>query len=317
MSDSDPAQAGKGAGQPRRLGLIIPWGIAVLLVIVWSGAWLAVSQGAAERIDAGVAALRQQGWQVSWQARRIGGYPFRVEADFDQLRVVDPSGWGVAAPSVRTQASMLALGDIFVGTQSGLTLLRPQGGPVAIAAPLIRASIQHWDQRPPQLAIVINGPVLTPAPGAAPFWLQRATDLQLYSRPGPDDQGAADVVMHGAVVTADSALGKIAGTGPIDLTFNPVLKRVSAFKGAGWRASVLAWAHGGGTIAVNYFSLTSPTLKLASHDGALVVSDDGHLEGAAQATLAKAEGSEEAPIAFNNGQAWLNGQPVTAAPRAF
>jgi hypothetical protein len=80
---------------------------------------------------------------------------------------------------------------------------------------------------------------------------------------------------------------------------------------------VLTWAHGGGTIAVNYFSLTSPTLKLASHDGALVVSDDGHLEGAAQATLAKAEGSEEAPIAFNNGQAWLNGQPVTAAPRAF
>jgi hypothetical protein len=303
--------------KPRRLGVYLPAAIALVLVIGWSLGWLWAIGEIGRRIDAGAAAVKAQGWQVSWSARRLSGYPYRLDADFTDFRVVDPSGWGVATSQLRSEAYLFAPGHWLIGTQQGLTLLRPDAGPVSIAAPLIRASISDWAGRPPQIAVVADQPVLTPAPGAAPFWLQRAQDVQLYTRPGPSDQGAADFVLHGAVVTPASTLGQIAGTGPLDLTFNPVFSHVSAFQGGGWRAGVLAWAHGGGTIEVNYFALASPSLKLASHAGTLAVGDDGQLAGAAQASIAKAEGSEDAPIAFTNGQAWLGGKPVASSPRAF
>jgi hypothetical protein len=60
------------ARKPRRLGLYIPWGIAAILALAWSLAWLWLASETGRRIDAAATALRASGWQVRWEARRVG-----------------------------------------------------------------------------------------------------------------------------------------------------------------------------------------------------------------------------------------------------
>ena len=81
--------------KPRRLGLYIPWGLALALVIGWSVTWVWMIGETGRRLDAAAAGMRAAGWQVSWSERTLSGYPFRLDVDFAGLTLKDPSGWAV------------------------------------------------------------------------------------------------------------------------------------------------------------------------------------------------------------------------------
>ena len=49
-----------------RLGLYLPFGLLLVLVLGWSAAWVWARGEAARRIDLGAAALRDAGYEIGW-----------------------------------------------------------------------------------------------------------------------------------------------------------------------------------------------------------------------------------------------------------
>ena len=98
----DPAHRRK----PRRAALYIPFIIAGVAAIGWSGLWLYARGEADKRLEAGAEQLRKAGYDVAWSSKRIYGYPFRLNIQLDDAKVREPSGWALAAPKLEAQAFM-------------------------------------------------------------------------------------------------------------------------------------------------------------------------------------------------------------------
>jgi hypothetical protein len=268
------------ARKPRRLGLYIPWGLAVLLIVGWSLVWVWMIGEAGRRLDAAAAGLRKAGWQASWTSRRLGGYPFRLDVDLDGLVLTDPSGWAVSLPRVESEAYVFAPTRWILAAPDGLAFTRRDGGMVTVTARLLKASVSGWDRAPAKLALEGDDLTFTPSPGARPFWLSRARLLQFETRPGPGDQGAAYFGVEDGVASPTGWLGRVAAGQPVKLVTETTFTHASEFAGPGWRAALTRWAHAGGALSVEQLSLNAGDASLASKQGTLSVADNGDLAGA-------------------------------------
>ncbi len=328
MTSEPTHSAAPAARKPRRLGLYIPWGLAAILAIAWSAGWLWLAHETGRQIDASVAGLRAAGWQASWSARQVGGYPFHIDADFTNLRLADPSGWGLSVPTVKSEANVFAPTHWIVAAPVGLTFTRPGGSPVAVTARLLRASINGWDKSPPNIVLQGDDLTLTPAAGAGPFWLQSAKTLQMATRPAPDDQGEVWFSLAGAKVAPQSWMGQIARGAPVNITFDGVVFRAGTLRGGDWRDAARNWTHSGGGLDVRQFTLTAGEASLDSRRGSLAVADDGGLVGELDANLgqpgrlfaglrAQPGETQTLKITFHNGYAWLGPVRIAPAPDLF
>ena len=265
--------------KPRRLGLIIPWAIALALALGWSAVWLWMFSQTSQRLDAEAARLRAAGWQVAWAGRRIEGYPFRLDVDFTGLVLKDPSGWAVSLPRIDSEAYVFAPTHWVFAAPGGLTLTRRDGGAVTITARVLRATVSDWDQRPPNLALEGDDLAFTSAPGAKPLWLTGARVLQVEMRPGPEDQGALYVGVQDGVADPGAWLGRVAAGKPVKLVAETTFDHASQITGHGWGAALTRWAQAGGALDIQQLTLDAGDASLASRQGSLSVSDDGDLTG--------------------------------------
>ena len=265
--------------KPRRLGLYIPWGLAVALAIGWSLAWVWMIGETGRRLDAAAAALRGAGWQVSWTDRQIGGYPFRLDVDLDGLTLKDPSGWAVSLPRIESEAYVFAPTHWILAAPDGLAFTRRGGGAVTVTARLLRASVSGWDHAPPKLALEGDDLTFTPSPGARPFWLSRARLLQFETRPGPDDQGAVYFGVEDGVASPTGWLGRAAAGGPVKLVTETTFSHAGELTGPNLRAAIARWAQAGGQLSLEQVSLNTGDASLTSRQGTLSVADNGDLTG--------------------------------------
>jgi hypothetical protein len=320
--------AAPAARKPRRLGLYIPWGLAAILAVAWSVSWLWLAHETGRRIDAGAAGLRAAGWQASWDTRQVSGYPFRLDADFTNLKLADPSGWGVAVPTLKSEAYVFAPTHWIIAAPAGLSFTRPGAGPVTVTARLLRASINGWDKSPPNIMLEGDDLTLTPSAGAGPFWLQSAKTLQFATRAAPDDQGRIWFGLDTATVSPESWMGDIARGGPVNITLDGVVFRAGALRGGDWREAARSWTHSGGGLDVRQFTLTAGQASLDSRRGSLAVGDDGALVGELDANLgqpgrlfaglrAQPGETQTLRITFHGGSAWLGPVRIAPAPRLF
>jgi hypothetical protein len=327
---SDPAAPRK----PRRLGLVIPWGVALALVAGWSVAWFWLAMAAGQRIDAAGAALRAGGWQASWSERTTSGYPFRLDVDLEDLRLADPSGWAVAAPSLKAEAYVFAPTRWVVAVPDGFAFTRPDGGPVSVTARRLRFSLNSWDQHPPRLSLEGEDITFAAAPGAKPFSLAAAKDLQFYTRAGPQDQGEVLLLVQGGAAAPGTWLARIAQGAPVAITADAVMSHVSAFHGAGWREAVSGWALAGGVLGVHQLTLAAGGAGFDARSGAVGVDPDGRLTGAlpvtvnqptrvlaalagGKAKLASGEPPQSVRLDLAGGAASIAGLKLGPAPRVF
>ncbi len=328
MTSQPTDSAAHGVRKPRRLGLYIPWGLAAILAIAWSLAWLWLAHESGRRIDAGAASLRAAGWQASWGSRRIGGYPFRLDAEFTDLKLADPSGWSVALPTLKAEAYVFAPTRWVAAAPNGLTFTRPAGGAVSVTARLLRASVNGWDKRPPNISLAADDVILTTAAGAAPFWLTSAKSLQFDTRAAPDDQGEVWFGLAGGAVSPDSWMGKVAGGGPVGITLDGVVFRAGTLAGPDWRDAARNWTHSGGGLDVRQLTLTAGRTSLDARRGSLAVDDNGALVGELDATLTEPGGllpglksengeTETQRLTFHGGWTWLGPLRIAPAPRLF
>src|SRR5690606_1411214 len=176
MSVHDPDTPRK----PRRWGLYVPFILAAVLIIAWSGVWLYLRSQAASRIDETAQELRAGEYDVSWKERRIGGYPFRLNIDFVEARIREPSGWGLEIPRLETQAPAYAPSNWLAAAPQGLTFIRPVGGPVDVKGGVVRASLTHPAEAPPHISVEGTTLTFAPAAGAQPFALSAAKLVEFH-----------------------------------------------------------------------------------------------------------------------------------------
>ena len=96
MTTTDAVPSSK---TPRRWGLFAPYVLLMAAIVAWSVFWLVMRSQVETGLIGQAAQLRAAGYQVSWSALRIGGYPFRLEAELTDPRIAEPKGWGLAARS--------------------------------------------------------------------------------------------------------------------------------------------------------------------------------------------------------------------------
>lgn len=284
MSLPDPSSPRKY----RRLGLYAPFALLALLVVAWSGAWFWARGQTASRIDHDVEAWKQAGYQITWRERAIGGYPFRMDVTLTDASIRAPSGWGLEAPRIEGEAYMHALTHWLIAAPTGITFVRPAGGPVDVKGELIRASLTHLQQRPPSFSF--EGVKLTFAaqPGAQPFALASAERVEFHLRAGPDDQGGVFARLDGGKARSGGLFARLAGDKPISMVWNSTLSKMNAFTGANWADAVRRWSDAGGRMTVRNAGLTAGDVVVGVSAGSLGAAADGRVSGVLEASLRQA-----------------------------
>lgn len=271
-----------------RLGLYLPFAIALLVVVAWSAAWLWARGEARARMDAGVAVLKAAGYEVTWQDRQIVGFPLRLNVNLTQVRVREPSGWGLQAPRLEGQAYMHAPTHWVIAAPEGLTFVRPVGGPVQVRGKLIRASLTRPTETPPSFSFEGVGLTFQPAAGAQPFGLSAADRVEFHLRKGPDDEGGVWFSVKEGKARLTGLLGRIAGDRPISIEWDGRLSNMSAFKGRDWPSAVDNWVTAGGRMTVKRAGMTAGEAVIGANSGVLSVGSDGRLMGVLDVSLRQA-----------------------------
>jgi hypothetical protein len=287
MSVPDPSAPRK----PSRLRLYVAFGLFAIFVLAWSAGWFWARSEAQARMDAGVAALRQAGYEVAWKDRRIGGYPFRLNINLTEARVRDRSGWALEAPALEGQAYLHAPTTWIIAAPRGLTFTRPIGGPVTVTGKLVRASLSHFQNTPPNLSFEGVDLSFQPAAGAQPFSLQAAERVEFHLREAPaavgDEAGVWLSVKNGKGQLT-GLLGRIAGDKPISIEWDGRLSKASALRGSDWPSAVRAWALAGGRMTVKRGGLTAGDALIGVNSGWLSVGSDGRAVGVLDVSLRQA-----------------------------
>jgi hypothetical protein len=273
---------------------------------------------------------------VAWSQRHVGGYPFRLDVDFTDLRLADPSGWAVAMPALKSEAFAFAPTNWVFYVPSGLAFTRPDGGPVNVSAGALRASVNGWDQAPPRISVEGDDLAFAAAAGAKPFSLASARTLQFYTRAGPGQQAALFFSLDGGVAQPQSWVGEIADGKPVVARLDGILSHTGDLKGASWRGLITHWSAQGGTFDVHQLTLTAGDASLQASKGGVAVGDDGRLEGVLEASLsdetrvvavangkapptapAPAATALDLPLTFRDGATWLGPVKLAPAPKVY
>lgn len=334
-------------GKPSRVGLYAPFVALALGVAAWTGVWLWMRSEVFAQMDAAASALAAEGYRVDWSDREVSGYPFRLDLDLDSPRVREPSGWGLAATRLKAEAFVFAPDHWVVVAPDGVTLTRRVGGPVRIAARVLRASLSDTGARPPRISVEALGLTLSALPGAAPPSLTSAAELHIHTRAGPKDQGAAYVEIDGAHLAGHSLPAEAAAGRPATLVGDAIFSHASALTGSGFADALRSWSAAGGALMIRRLSLDTGDVAAEARSGELAIGSDGRLTGrldmrlrpalrlldlvandavlppearrAAQAVIgARARGAEaDAPIEFQAGRTTLGPAAIGPPPRVY
>ncbi len=284
MTLPDPATPRKA----RRLGLWGPFAALAVGLAAWSAGWLWLRGEADRRLDAASAAATRSGGTLSWSGRHWHGYPFRLDVDFTGLVWRDPSGWALAAPSLKTEAFVFAPGHWVAVAPGEVTLTRPAAGPVVIRGQVLRASVSEFAAHPPRVSLEGLGLSFATPPGAHGFFLSAARTVHVHTRAGPGGQGAIFLEVDGGQASQGGLFAAIAGGGPVNLVGDAIASHADALRGPDWPAAARAWSEAGGALEVRRLLIQAGPAVLEARSGALAFDRDGRLSGALPATLRQA-----------------------------
>lgn len=268
-----------------RLGLYLPFAIALVVVLAWSAWWIYARSEVRARMDVGVEALRRAGYELTWKERAVGGYPLRMNITLTEVRLREPSGWALEAPRLEAQTYMHALGQWMLAAPDGATFVRPIGGPVRVEGKLLRASLNRMDKAPPRVSFEGTGLSFQPAAGAQPFGLAAADRVEFHLREGPDEQAGLFARVDGGRGRPGGLFDRLAADKPVSMEFNAALSKIGAFQGADWRTAVRAWTAAGGRMSVRRAGITAGDASLGSGAGSFSAGSDGRLSGTMDVTL--------------------------------
>jgi hypothetical protein len=346
MSASD-----KPYRHPRR-GIVVPFVIAGLVLGVWTGWWFFLTQQIETRLEAQVAALRQDGWTITHSGVSTTGWPFRARVAIPHPEIVAPSGHGVAAPELVAEANAWNPDRWVVIAPDGLTLTRADKGKVAVRGDGLRMSVSHLRDRFPDLRIELIRPVFTTHQNADPFPIASAGRLQFEARPHRANLNAdaVDVLFN-----LEDAHGRPGGPvegatrqGRLTLRLEGVVQQAGRLSGPDAGGVFSAWTAAGGRFTDIRGELIAGESRALVRSSALSADPDGRLRGelalnaeqpmaaisglagsrsgavnrvgaagAAAATAVRGDRDVELIVRFRDGRTWLGPFALAPAPALF
>jgi len=304
----------------RRLGLLAPFALLVLVMAGWTVGWLWLKGEASRRMDLATSALADRGYRVTWEDRQISGYPFRLDVNLTGLRLSEPSGWSLSIPELKGEAYVYALQHWVTVAPRGLTFNRPDGGAVIVQARALRASLADLDRKPPRIALEGVDMTFQPEAGAAPYFLSATRRMHLRLIPGPEDQGGILLYLEGADMALQGLAARATEGHPVSFELDLTLSRMSGFSGGSWSEAAGAWSRNGGRILVRKARVAGGDAVLQARSGTLSIGADGRLEGALGATLGDLTGSGQSlqgEVTLEGGKASLGALVIGPSPRLF
>jgi hypothetical protein len=276
--------------RPRRLGLYAPFALLAIAIIALSASWFRARGRVAAALEAARTPRAGSPVTLSFAARRISGYPFRLDLDLDGARLTDPSGWSLAAPKVKAEAYLFAPGHWVIVAPDGVTVGRRRDGPLVVRAKALRASLSDPGRRPPRLSVEgLDLTFATPA-GAKPFLLSAAKAFHFHAKAGPDDQGAAYLEIDQADARPEGLLGRVAAGRPVGLVADGIYSHADALAGDDWPQALRDWTQAGGALELRRLRLTAGDALIEAKAGTLTAGGDGRLQGALDLTVRQAAG---------------------------
>jgi hypothetical protein len=264
------------------LGLFWPFALVILALAAWTVWWFVVAHKIETGVDQRVAELGRSGYTVAWRTRSVTGWPFRTFVEFDDVRIDAPGGASVTAPELAAEAETFQLGKWVIVAPKGLVWTRGKTeGAVKIDAQAIRASVSQFSTFPPDLRVELNQPVFTPQPGAQPFPLASAQDIDfnLLPKAGDANAGAFILAVEGAKANPSSQLGSIIGDQPFLARWEGVLEHLDHAHGSSWPKAVETWTRANGDITGSHAEFVQGDAAVEASSPALTVTADGRLSG--------------------------------------
>ena len=290
-------------GKPSRLWLYAPFVLVAVAVVAWSAYWFGTRQALIQAVEAEVARLHTDGYELSWANRQVGGYPFRLDVTLVDPQLRTPGGWTVSCPRLEAEAFLHSPGHWIMATPKGFTFSPAKGGPVEVRGSTLRASFQDLTRRPPSVSMEGVGLRFKSLDAGKAFALTRAARLELHLRPGPDHQGAVFFRLEGGLPTPGTALGQWAGSQPVSAEADALL---NALDHAG---TTKDWSAAGGAIRVRHAVASAGSIT-ARTSGQLTLDPQGQISGKLPLSLSKGDtalGHQD--LVFDGGHSRL-GPPV-------
>ncbi|MFA4893237.1 DUF2125 domain-containing protein [Brevundimonas sp.] len=337
-----------------RRGLLTPFLIAGVLLAAWTGWWFYLTTQIETRLDARVAALRQDGWTISYASRTTTGWPFRARVSIPHAEIMAPSGHGVAAPELVAETNAYNPDRWVVIAPDGLTLTRAGKGKVGIAGDGLRLSVSHLRERFPDLRVEMIRPTFTTHRDAEPFPIASAERILLNVRPHLTDGRAATDEMDVAFELVD-ARGRPGGPvegatrqGRLTARIEGTVLNASRLGGMDSAGVFAAWTASGGRFTAIKGELQAGESRARIESQTLSADGDGRLQGevalraerpmaaisglagsrtgavnrlgaagAAAATAASGDRGVDLVIQFRDGRTWLGPFALAPAPKLF
>lgn len=340
----------------KRSGLFAPIGLFLIVLVLWSVWWFVLAGQVRNQLDARIASLKGQGWDVAYTGMGVSGWPFRVRVGAQSVTVTAPSGLAVSAPELAAEANAWNPDKWVLIASDGLVLNRPGKGRVAVRGQAIRASVHGLTQRWPNVAVELAKPEFISHEGAEVFPIARAGKVEFYLRPHLAPAGTAGVdnsvdVLFRLIDAEGRPGGPVEGmarNGKLTLQLETVINDADRLQGADAAGVFAAWTRAGGRFTAlsgeisagdSRATLSSPTLS-AAPDGrlegvislqavqpmaaiaGLAQSGSGAVNragaaGAAAATAVRGDDDMALELTFREGRTFLGPFALAPAPKLF
>lgn len=337
-----------------RRGLLVPFVIAGVLLGAWTGWWFYLTNQIEARLDAQVAAMRQDGWRITYASRTTTGWPFRARVSFPHAEIMAPSGHGVAMPELVAEANAYNPDRWVVIAPDGLTLSRADKGKVGIAGDGLRLSVSHLRERFPDLRVEMIRPTFSAHENAEPFPIASAERILLNVRPHVTGGRAVTDEIDVAFNLID-ARGRPGGPvegatrqGRLTAQVEGTVVNASRLSGMDSAGVFAAWTASGGRFTAIKGELEAGDSRARIDSAGLSADGDGRLQGevaltaekpgaaiaglarsqsgavnrigaagAAAATAVSGDRGVDLVIRFRDGRTWLGPFALAPAPKLF
>ena len=295
--------------------MFVPASVGALGLVATAGAWLVLRDRVAGGLDGATAQARAAGVELSLGAPRIGGFPFRLRVALGPVRAAGGSGWAVEAPALVAQCYIYAPLHWVLVAPEGLTVTRPEGGPVRVTGRALRASVAGVGTSPWRVSVVGDDVEFATPPGARPFSLASAVRVGLYLKPavgGAAGDGAVLLDLARARATPGSLAWNLAPDAPIDAAVEGRLTALSALQGRTWGEALRRWRDAGGGLELGHAEAVGGPTELWAQGGRVAVGADDRLVGAVPLRLRQSPQLVAGPA----GAQTVTVQPLEGATRA-
>jgi len=241
---------------PSRLGLYLPFGALLLVIVVHGLYWLIASSQINKAADNWILENERAGYVISHEGLRVGGYPFRFTIHIDAPDITAPQsdgGWNARLNRAAASAQFYALGHwIITLGETGELATTIDGAPArySLSAESARFSLRMRDGVTHDVGAEVLNFSMEALEGAAPVIVTMDTFL-LSGRTDDDDRLATRIQAEGTVfndTVLSTPLREAFGDTAQMIRLDAELSQFSALAQAG---DPRAWTRAGGQIQIN------------------------------------------------------------------